>query len=771
MTTGIGRLRQQMVIAALVIGLVFVIGLAIASSGARRRSSARHSSASRAVQTSLTRAQKTAPAGPKLVSYEAMSAASGGWECVDDEAVQLQMPLRASLEMERIAERNEESVDEKALTAVAGSTVKITSKPVREIRDSYYNFSGVAVDASRNEVVLTDESLFNLLTYDRLSNTPPTSKTEPKHSLGGLNTNIEFQASVYIDPTNGDMYAVNNDTVDQLVIFSHDQQGDVAPIRQVYTPHGTFAITVDENTQRMFLTVQHDSAVVVYDKHAHGEDAPLALIQGDKTRLADPHGIALDPQRHLLYVANHGSVHSVLPGDPEGRRKGLGHREGKQYWPASLDNAVPGSGHVAPSSITVYAEDTNGDVPPVRYIEGPHTQLNWPTGIALNTEDDELFVANDGGNSLLVFKASASGDAAPIRVVKGPKSLISFPTGAYYDAKNHELWVANFGNHTANAYDPKTSGDSPPLRVIRSAPAGIPAPGMGNPHPIAYDPKRQQILVPNCVARPRIAAFDRMADGEADPKRSIEGWRTMLGRTMHGIAYDPYKDEFTVPQQFAQAILTFRGGANGEEAPIRVIQGPHTKLRSPDLMAEDPVHREIFVTESNTVYVYPLDASGDIAPIRTLSGPATKIPMSDAQVTVDPVHDLLIVAGRSKTGGEFLIFNRTDEGNVAPKAIIGGPNSLIFGFGGPFTVYPPKGEIIATIRGGGPHANLSSEDAFVGVWNINDNGDVAPKWTIGGPHGELRMPRGVTLDAKHKSLLVTDKRLNAVLTYYFPEIF
>ena len=33
------------------------------------------------------------------------------------------------------------------------------------------------------------------------------------------------------------------------------------------------------------------------------------------------------------------------------------------------------------------------------------------------------------------------------------------------------------------------------------------------------------------------------------------------------------------------------------------------------------------------------------------------------------------------------------------------------------------------------------------------------------------MPRGVTLNPKHKELIVSDKRLNAVLTFYFPELF
>jgi len=35
------------------------------------------------------------------------------------------------------------------------------------------------------------------------------------------------------------------------------------------------------------------------------------------------------------------------------------------------------------------------------------------------------------------------------------------------------------------------------LRVLRGAPDGTPAPGIGNPGGIAYDPMREQILVPN----------------------------------------------------------------------------------------------------------------------------------------------------------------------------------------------------------------------------------------------------------------------------------
>jgi len=90
--------------------------------------------------------------------------------------------------------------------------------------------------------------------------------------------------------------------------------------------------------------------------------------------------------------------------------------------------------------------------------------------------------------------------------------------------------------------------------------------------------------------------------------------------------------------------------------------------------------------------------------------------------------------------------------------------------GGPHAVYPPTGRIIVSIRGN-IDEELASDESFVGVWNINDNGDVPPRWTIGGPQGVLQMVRGVAVNPKHKELIVTDKRLNAILTFYFPELF
>jgi len=107
------------------------------------------------------------------------------------------------------------------------------------------------------------------------------------------------------------------------------------------------------------------------------------------------------------------------------------------------------------------------------------------------------------------------------------------------------------------------------------------------------------------------------------------------------------------------------------------------------------------------VLVFPREANGNVASIRVLKGPDAGL--GAAAVAVDPGRDLLVVAGGGggrDSGTFFRIFNRTDQGNVKPKSVIGGPKSGLRSLGGPFAVYPPKGWIVVTDRGEG---GLASE--------------------------------------------------------------
>lgn len=374
--------------------------------------------------------------------------------------------LAAALAQERLTEPSEPAEGTERTEAA-----EVDRAPVRVIRDTYPTYSAIAVDTNSNEVYLQDENLFGYKVFNRLDHTPPHAEfTEPKRMVGGIHTKLEFNCGLYVDPQTGDVYSVNNDTIDTLVVFPRDAQGNVAPKRALHTWHGTYGIAVDEPAQELFLTVEHINAVVVYRKTAEGEEKPIRTLQGDQTELEDPHGIAVDTKNQWVFVTNHGHV---------------------------KDSKPPRAGRFEPPSITVYPLKASGDASPLRILEGPKTQLNWPANLFVDPERGELYVANDSGDSILVFRTSDQGDMAPIRVVKGPKTGIKNPTGVFVDLKNDELWVSNMGNHRATVYPRTANGDVAPLRTIRSAPQEKLALAIGNPGAAGYDSKRDEILVPN----------------------------------------------------------------------------------------------------------------------------------------------------------------------------------------------------------------------------------------------------------------------------------
>ena len=277
-------------------------------------------------------------------------------------------------------------------------------------------------------------------------------------------------------------------------------------------------------------------------------------------------------------------------------------------------------------------------------------------------------MADETAHTVSVFSASAQGDVAPLRVLKGPKTLMKIPSDVFLDTVNNEMWVASFGNHLALAYKLGASGDTAPVRIIRGSPLNTPGAMISNPFAVAYDTKREEILVTSCVANPRIGAFQRTADKNALPVRTIQGANTKTNRTMHAISYDEVNDEIVVPSRAGQAIMTFRGAANGDEAPIRIIQGPKTGLRQFDKLSVDPVNDEVFAFFGSSVVFFDRKANGDVAPKRILNPPYLRA----QQARVDPIRNLLIVAG----GDKIWIFDRTAEGRDAqPKAVIGGPAS------------------------------------------------------------------------------------------------
>ncbi|MBI3939199.1 MAG: hypothetical protein HY315_00055 [Acidobacteria bacterium] len=367
--------------------------------------------------------------------------------------------------------------------------------PIRMIQDPYPTFHGIAMDLDRSEVIMTDDNTGSLLVYG--SDFQPTERIpEPRRKIAGPKTHLGYVCTVSISPEHREIFTVDNDWKDNMGVYPLDGNGEIAPGRELNVEHGAWGIVLDRKHEEIFITTEHVNKVTVYHRTAHGDDDAVRYIQGDKTGLADPHGIYVDNEKDEIFVANHGHWRKTEPG--EGYTLQIGKRaEQPGGSRGGAQPLSPSTGKFLPASITVFSRTASGNVAPLRTIAGPKTKLNWPLGVYLDTAGGHLAVANSGDNSILFFDRNADGDVAPVRVLKGPATGLQGVSGILIDPRRDELWVTNWNSHTATVYPRMAEGNVAPLRMIRSAPKGAPVTGFGNPGSVAFDAKRGEILVPN----------------------------------------------------------------------------------------------------------------------------------------------------------------------------------------------------------------------------------------------------------------------------------
>jgi DNA-binding beta-propeller fold protein YncE len=148
-------------------------------------------------------------------------------------------------------------------------------------------------------------------------------------------------------------------------------------------------------------------SITVYSKNATGDTPPVRVIQGPKTGLNWPTGIAIDQDRGDLYVTNDTT-----------------------------------------DAILVFDADASGDVAPRRVLKGAKTGLKNPTGLALDMQHGELWVANFGNHTATAYRLNAQGDTAPLRTIRAapqgtPSLMIGNPGAVAYDTRREEILAPN----------------------------------------------------------------------------------------------------------------------------------------------------------------------------------------------------------------------------------------------------------------------------------------------------------------------------------------
>lgn len=281
------------------------------------------------------------------------------------------------------------------------------------------------------------------------------------------------------------------------------------------------------------------------------------------------------------------------------------------------------------------AESSNGNVAPVGTITA--TQISAPQHLFVDTSADRLYVANQGGRSILVFNnaSTLTGATTPTRVIVGTATTLSTPIDVAVDTIGDLLYVADgtlilvFTASTAN-------GNTPPVRSINM---GVTIGG------IFLDATNDQLY----VSDPGDQVVDRL-DGVSTQDvigivgGAIAGADTQLSQP-RGLVVD-VSGRLIVSNSAAPTSITIYPGAStatGDVPPVVNISGGNTRLQAPGQIALNRAltNGELYVADplSASILVFSSVAatSGNVTPTRSINGTNTGLAANAINgVAIDP---------------------------------------------------------------------------------------------------------------------------------------
>lgn len=310
--------------------------------------------------------------------------------------------------------------------------------------------------------------------------------------------------------------------------------------------------------------------------------------------------------------------------------------------------------------------------PPLGTISG--AGLNQPEGIALNPINYEITVSNNHINTVDTF--DSSGNHLSAGSIAGSSTGLSGPIGLYVDTNNDEIGVANSGNSTLTFYNTTDTGNVPPKLTLSGNATLLSGPGG-----VALDATNDEIIVTN-VDNNSVTIYSRqkMIDN-ADPvtlTANIQPLRTLTGSNTGlnspcGLYVDDDNGEMGVANNQSNSVTIYDRAADGNVTPKRTISGPDTGLVNPCGIYVDTVNNEIGVANplNDSITIYDRLAVGDAAPKRTIRGGPTDL-SNPVGIYLDLNHDEIGVANR---GNNSLTFHKRNDSSVQLKDI---PTLLIF---------------------------------------------------------------------------------------------
>ena len=524
----------------------------------------------------------------------------------------------------------------------------------------------------------------------------------------------------------------------------------------------------------VLLTGQRAAQIMVYDRMADTPAdvdilQPKRVIKGPKTKIGAP-GIFVDSKTgdiysvdttHGMYAGSGNRIvvfsHSIEGNKAPERELQVPHRGFAIAADEQAQELYVTVQH--PPAVVVYSKSARDNEAPLRILEGSQTKLTDVHGIALDSKNKILFVANRGSwrglteerewsgvpiqhegetrtwdiptrieahmvpgsgefrsPSITIYALKASGNTAPTGTIQGPSTQLGWPAFITLDAERQELYVANSWPHSILVFDATDRGNATPIRVIKGVETGL-----DNPYGIALDEKNDEIVVAN-YGNHTATVYPRTADGDTPPLRTIrlapKGYQVPIFQHLSAVDYDSKREEILVQSCIAQPqMVAFSKGAKNGDLLARILAGQETKQgRALHDMRYNPTHDEIVFANPNAqaLLTFPGGASGGESPLRVIQGPKTGLIKSD-YIEVDAVHNELYAPDMSK----ILVFPRTAEGNVAPIRVLEGPATGLSGQNGRFVSVDPVNNLLV----------VPSRDRLL-IFDRTASGNASPKAVI-----------------------------------------
>lgn len=264
-----------------------------------------------------------------------------------------------------------------------------------------------------------------------------------------------------------------------------------------------------------------------------------------------------------------------------------------------------------------------GNVAPAASITGSTTLLSAPEHLLVDPSTDRLFVANQGGSSVLIFDSAShiTGNVAPTRTISGASTLLAAPHDLALDTLNNLLYVADGTQILVFQAASTINGNVPPVHNISMGFA------VGA---ILNDAVDNRLYVAdtsgNAISRLEGASLQ---DGTAVVAATISGTATGLARPQ-GLALDS-TGRLIVSNAAGPSITIYASAAtaNGNVSPVATINGAATQLDGPDqiVLNQGQNNGELYVADKLAgailVFTSIISATGNVAPARSISGSTT----------------------------------------------------------------------------------------------------------------------------------------------------